>query len=119
MPRTEDIIAKLWRLCNNRLLNHPLEPDTRAIYWLNKALDLQRLLNDSENLSFLKIVGSNLKLDRGNLLLTLKKPWNVAVELNRRVDAGEFSPFSQDTNSLLCLFLQTARTDDSGGLEMR
>jgi site-specific DNA recombinase len=97
----------------NGLLEDPLEPDTRALYWLNKALNLQKLPDDAENLTFLKIVGSNLKLDRGNLLLTLKRPWNVAVELNERVSAGEFSPFSEATNSLLCLFLQTARTENS------
>ena len=88
----------------------PLERDKWLFTWLNKALALAQDPNPVENLMFLKIIGSNLKIHNGDVLLTLKKPWNLAVELNTRVASGELKPFSKDTNRLLCRFLDAART---------
>jgi hypothetical protein len=79
----------------------------------NKAIDLQRAPAHAESLSFLKEVGSNFKIDHGQLSVTPKKAWKLAVELNKRVRSGELSPFSQDTNRLLYLILETARTEYS------
>jgi site-specific DNA recombinase len=114
-PKRAQIVDNITRMkaeldATENKLQHPLELDTYYLTWLNKAVDLQTSFDDAEKLSFLKIIGSNLQIDRGTLTFSLKKPWDVAAEWKKKLAAIGPSPFSQDTNWLLCRFLNVART---------
>jgi site-specific DNA recombinase len=89
--------------------NNPLEPIEETLQWLSEATDLNEQGSESEKFEFLKKAGSNLKLRDGILLVTWKKPFELAADWKSRSQGKDRKHVLEDTNTLLLALLGTIR----------